>query len=296
MQTLEAIRRSIATAEELQSVVKAMKGMAAAGVRQFEGAVASLAEYGRTVEYGLQVLLMSRPERLLRVEPREAARLGVVLFGSDQGMCGRFNQQIVEHAVRAIGGYGLGPEGQPILIVGSRVLPLLEMAGLPVEAQVAPATSLAGIAPLVQEILARVEAWRSANGVDRIVLLYNEALGGAAYRPHTQQLYPVDLEWLRGLGARDWPSGQLPMYTLEWGGLFASLVREYFYVALYRAAAESLASENASRLASMQAAERNIEDRLDNLNLHFRHSRQQSITEELLDIVSGFEALSGGRG
>jgi F-type H+-transporting ATPase subunit gamma len=69
------------------------------------------------------------------------------------------------------------------------------------------------------------------------------------------------------------------------------LIREYFFVALYWAFAESLTSENASRLASMQAAEKNIEERLGELNAQFHHERQRSITEELLDIVAGSEAL-----
>jgi F-type H+-transporting ATPase subunit gamma len=60
----------------------------------------------------------------------------------------------------------------------------------------------------------------------------------------------------------------------------------------YRAFAESLASENASRLAAMQAAERSIDERLEELRGEFRYQRQHAITEELLDIVSGFEALN----
>jgi F-type H+-transporting ATPase subunit gamma len=75
--------------------------------------------------------------------------------------------------------------------------------------------------------------------------------------------------------------------------LFSSLVREYLFVSLYRAFAESLASENASRLASMQAAEKNIEERLRELSAQYHQQRQMSITSELLDIVSGFEALTG---
>jgi F-type H+-transporting ATPase subunit gamma len=73
------------------------------------------------------------------------------------------------------------------------------------------------------------------------------------------------------------------------------LIREYLFVSLFRAFAESLASENASRLASMQVAERNIEDRLKELSSQFRQSRQSSITSELLDIVAAFEALKGKR-
>jgi F-type H+-transporting ATPase subunit gamma len=74
--------------------------------------------------------------------------------------------------------------------------------------------------------------------------------------------------------------------------LFVRFIRQYLFVSLYPGLAESLASENASRLASMQGAERNIEERLSELSSLFRRQRQISITGELLDIVSGFEALA----
>jgi F-type H+-transporting ATPase subunit gamma len=79
---------------------------------------------------------------------------------------------------------------------------------------------------------------------------------------------------------------------MEWQHLFSSLIRHYFFVALYRAVTESLASENASRLAAMQAAQKGIEERLDELNAQYQRQRQNAITVELLDIVSGFEALT----
>ena len=303
MQALETIRKSIATAEDLQSVVKTMKGVAAANIRQFERAVESLADYARTVELGLGVLLSARPERLAAPlsagespgrPADEPGTIGVVVFGSDQGMCGRFNVQIADHAAGGIREFAGGAEDVRLLIVGTRITALLEAEGLAIDEGVAPATSLSQIVPLVREILMRIEAWRSGSAVDRVVLFYNESEGGAAYRPRTHRLLPVDLEWLEGLRRRPWPSRRLPIFTLGWEDLFSSLVREHFWISLFRASAESLASENASRLASMQAAERNIEERLAKLTMHYRLSRQHSITEELLDIISGFEALGAG--
>ena len=80
---------------------------------------------------------------------------------------------------------------------------------------------------------------------------------------------------------------------MDWNRLFSLLVRQYLFVSLYRAFAESLASENASRLASMQVAERNIENRLDELNALYHQQRQGAIDSELFDLVAGFEALIG---
>jgi F-type H+-transporting ATPase subunit gamma len=73
--------------------------------------------------------------------------------------------------------------------------------------------------------------------------------------------------------------------------VFTSLVRQYLFVTLFRAFAESLASENASRLAAMQAAEKNVEERIDKLHASFHQRRQANITEELLDVIAGFEVL-----
>jgi F-type H+-transporting ATPase subunit gamma len=73
--------------------------------------------------------------------------------------------------------------------------------------------------------------------------------------------------------------------------LFASLLRQYLFVWVFRACAFSLASENAGRLASMQAAERNISERLIELSTSFSRQRQEAITDELLEVVSGFMVL-----
>ena len=71
-----------------------------------------------------------------------------------------------------------------------------------------------------------------------------------------------------------------------------ALIREYLFISLFRACAESLASENASRLAAMERADRNIDELLDSLNGSFNHLRQSQIDEELFDVISGYEALS----
>jgi F-type H+-transporting ATPase subunit gamma len=104
---------------------------------------------------------------------------------------------------------------------------------------------------------------------------------------------PVDNKWINGLKAKRWPSKVIPMFTMDEAQLLQALIREYLFVSLFRAFAESLASENASRLASMQVAERNIDDRLRALTSESRQLRQDSITAELLDIIASFEALRG---
>src|SRR3546814_14212633 len=81
------MRRRIESAEDLYAVVRVMKALAAASIRQCERAVESLAEYNRTIEMGLQIVLWNRPEAIA-AEPSPGQRRGIIVFGSDQGLCG----------------------------------------------------------------------------------------------------------------------------------------------------------------------------------------------------------------
>ena len=292
MPTLEAIRKRIESAQDLQSVVKTMKSLAASSIWQYEAAVESLSDYFRAVEMGLHIVLRDRSVRVLFPEPPVGNRLGAIILGSDQGMVGGFNRQIATYAVDRMNALQVKHGDRSILAVGLRVTAHLEERGQPIEEHFSTPGSIAGITPMVQELLLRIEDWRWQRNLDQIILFHHKSLSGASHRPHTVHVLPLDLEWLRSLRRNPWSSRVLPTFTMNWQALFAALIREYFFVALYRAFAESLASENASRLASMQAAEKNIEERLDELNAQFHHERQRSITEELLDIVAGSEALA----
>ena len=89
-----------------------------------------------------------------------------------------------------------------------------------------------------------------------------------------------------------WPTGNLPEVMGETTATLRALIREYLFISLFRACAESLSSENASRLAAMQRADKNIDELLEDLNGAFHRLRQSGIDEELFDVISGFEALS----
>jgi F-type H+-transporting ATPase subunit gamma len=296
METLEALQRKIASAEDLQSVVKTMKALAAVHIRQYEKAVDSLAVYHRIIERGLHVVLTARQERALIAKPAADARLGALVFGSDQGMCGQLNEQVVAYALTAMDDLGTTPAERTIAAVGGRVAARLEEAGQPVEARFEVPNALPGITPMVQELLLHLEAWHTQRQIVRMYLFYSQHLSSATFRPHIVHLLPVNQVWLTTLAMEAWPTRVLPTFTMDWDRLFSALIRQYLFVSLYRACAESLASENASRLAAMQGAEKNIDDRLAELQTLFRQQRQTAITEELLDIVAGFEALTQPEG
>lgn len=290
-QALESMRRRIDSAEDLYGVVRVMKALAAASIRQCELAVESLAEYNRTIETGLQIVLWNRPEAI-PANSLSGKRRGIIVFGSDQGMCGSFNEQAATFAIDTIKALPEREEDRVVLVVGNRLVGRLEDAGCAVREQFPIPSTVSGITSAVQDLLLKVDELRFQEGVEQFLLIHHRPGAPVRSAPATVQLLPIDAAWLRGLAKRHWSSRSLPTFTMDWRELFSALIRQHLFVSLYRAFAESMASENASRLASMQAAEKNIQDHLSVLAVEYHQGRQQSITEELLDIVAGFETLT----
>ncbi|OGA14296.1 MAG: F0F1 ATP synthase subunit gamma [Betaproteobacteria bacterium RIFCSPLOWO2_02_FULL_63_19] len=284
------LRRKIGNAAELHSVVRSMKVLAASSVGQYEQSVRALASYYRAVELGLRVCLRgaAAPEPHERIRTVEAP-IDAVVFGSDQGMVGQFNDEVAEFAVDSLAAL---PRRPRICAVGERVYTRLSDAGLRPASLYAVPNSVKTITPLVGQILLECEKRYSRGNTSAVHLYYNRRNTESIHGPVRQRLLPLDRTWRRNLATLRWPTGNLPEVMGSGIQTLRSLIHEYLFVSLFRACAESLASENASRLASMQRAEKNIDELLQELNVRFHRLRQSGIDEELFDIIAGFETLS----
>ncbi len=293
--TTASLRRKINGAEDLQSVVRTMKALAATSIGQYEKSVGALAHYYRTVELGLGVCFR-RSEPAVKTPSRKGQTddrvTGAVVFGSDQGLVGQFNEVVAERAVHALATL---PGKLQVWAVGERVQSRLADAGLPLMGLFAVPSSVEGIAPLVAQIQIETESHLVEDQEAHVYVLHNRPRSGALYEPVTQRLLPLDAQWRRDLAASRWPSANLPEVMSGGTTTLHALVREYLFISLYRACAESLAAENASRLAAMERADKNIDELLERLRNSFRRLRQSGIDEELFDVIAGFEALIGGR-
>ncbi|MEN8444943.1 MAG: F0F1 ATP synthase subunit gamma [Cyanobacteria bacterium J06555_13] len=290
MTTQDILQRQVRSAKELQSIVRTMKALAAGNMHQYENAVQSLATFNRTLNQGLQIFLMHYPEVLRPRKVIDQGRLLIVAFGSDQGMCGRFNEQMAAYVARHLKRSSLAADTEQIIVVGTRLADLLEARDYRPNLRLAVPSSLGKVSQQVQTIVLQLETWRREQQADRIWTFYNHPHHGLS-TPKLQQLFPFDHTFVAQLSGKSWPSRCRPMVFQEKTPLFSALFRQSFFVGLYRACVDSLASENANRLASMQMAEKNINERLDFLNRQYQQQRQTIITSELLDIVSGFEVL-----
>ncbi len=176
--------------------------------------------------------------------------------------------------------------------MGERVHARLADAGLPLMGLFAVPNSVGAITPLVGQILVESESRHSPGVTMELHLFYNRPTSRAVYAPVSRRLLSQGETWRRRLAEIPWPTGKLPGVIGGVRTTLRALVREYLFVSLFRACAESLASENASRLAAMQRADKNIDELLEYLNGTLNRLRQSSIDEELFDVISGFEALS----
>lgn len=291
MLTLEQLRRQVESAQDLHSITRAMKALAAVRIRESRRAVESLEHYSRTVELALRVALRNRPREVrLTGEEDTGPGVGAIVFGSDLGLAGRFNIRITDFALEKLEEERTEPGDRVVLAVGSRVASQLEAQGQEVSHRFAAPDSVEAVTPTVQELLVAIQRTRVQERLERFDLFYNHYRSGATYRPHRVHLLPLRSGWLAEIEATSWPTPVLPTSRLEWHRLFPSLVREHLFAELYGATARSQAAENASRLASMEAAERRIEERLGHLRGRFNQQRQQRITEELLDLIVGYLA------
>jgi F-type H+-transporting ATPase subunit gamma len=280
--TLISLRHKIGGAEQLGSVVRAMKAVAASSIGQYEAAVDALGDYQRSVEMGLSLCL--RAEQAVAAQAFASATgrdrpIGALIFGSDQGLVGRFNDVIADFALQNLQSLS-GPK--TLWVVGERVCSFLEEAGHSIARRFEVPSSVAAITALVSEIQIEIEG--------EVHVFHNRPQTAGRYEVTRERLLPLDAAWRKRLTERAWPSRQLAEVLGGGTASLAALVHEHLFISLYKACAESLASENASRLEAMQRAERNIESLSAELRQSLNRMRQSSIDEELFDVVAGFEA------
>ena len=290
MQKLEQLQRKIKNAEDIQSIVRTMKVMAAVEITQFERSVDSINNYHNTLELALQVVLKeSFGEVRPFISADRYASTGLIIMGSGQALCGPFDESILSYVTEKNSKETL--ENSHIIVLGERLASYMEQKKLQADHVFQMPGSVNGINALVLDLLSSIEQWQTQKNVRTVKMFYHEPLSRKGYEPVTQNLLPLNRAWLNRLVQKEWPTNNIPRFTIGSRTLFMSLLRQYFFESLYRAVAQSLNAEYSSRLSAMQRAEVKIEERLHDLNREYIQQRQNSITGELLDIMAGFESV-----
>ncbi|TDB68036.1 F0F1 ATP synthase subunit gamma [Arundinibacter roseus] len=294
MDTLESLRRKLDGAEDLKSVVSTMKAMAASNIGQYETALSSLEDYSTTVALGIVAYLRTnRSKSLVQAKnalKQEATSHIAIVFGSDQGLVGQFNDSLAGFVAKTLQDL---PGKKSVWAVGERIQLLLSDEGFLPEKLFPVPGSVKYISPLVGELLVKSQEETDYESTTHLHIFHNKPNPEFGYSQVVQQILPLNENWLELFKEKKWPTKNPPQVVGNPMKTLSALIREYLYISLFQACAESLASENASRLIAMQRAEKSIEELLEELGFKFHRLRQSSIDEELFDVVAGFEALKG---
>lgn len=296
MDTLESIRNKTGGAKDLKSVVSAMKAMASSNIVQYENAVSSLSDYYHTVALGIvayfkaeKIEAISDKQKIINKNISDKNKvITAIVFGSDQGLVGQFNDSMADFVSKSLNALQGKKE---IWIIGERVQLLLADEGLNTTILYHVPNSVGEITALIQQILSKSEESQKKENANEFYIFHNQPKAGSGYQHVMQRFLPLDDKWKDDLQQLKWPTKLPPQIAGGARSTLLALISEYLFTSLFKACAESLASENASRLEAMQRAEKNIGDLLDDLNKEYHRLRQSSIDEELFDVVSGFEAL-----
>lgn len=302
-QSITALKRTIQGTRDLHTVVRTMKTMAAVNMNKMEAALQSMERYFSTIEtalgsvfYGEQgESFKARIVEQLSNKKSQSARnkssvRGFIVFGSHQGLAGSFNEVVARKTLDEI--HGKQPMVDYIILcIGSRAANAFKAHGIPVKETLEGTGDLAEASSFVLEILDRMGNWSEELNVEKASIIYNHTRKGTEMVPVTQTVLPLETIFVERAAHYKPETRQLPLLVQSREDLFERLSRDYLFNELYKGFVESIACENAVRLASMEAAQNNIEDRLDELNGTYNNLRQSKITEELLDITAGTMAL-----
>ncbi len=288
MPSLKDIKRRIGTVENTQQITSAMRMVSAAKLRRAQDAIIAARPYAKKMYATLGEIGRRQKEAehpLLQAHEAQTV-LELVVVTSDRGLCGAFNSNALKAAERVIG--ELGPRFDRIVVsaVGRKAA---EYFGKRQEV----IRSWTGIASVgftnAVEIAGHLAERYNAGEIDHAVIVYNEFVSAMTQTPNTDQLLPLSAEE----EIAEAGDGNAMPYEIEpdAGALLNVLVPQALEFSIYRALLENQAGEHAARMTAMESATRNTEDLIKSLTLQYNRARQAAITKELVEIVSGAEAL-----
>ena len=274
------LQKRIKNRENLQSIIRTMKALAGVSIQQHEKSRQGIAEYREVIETSLHAILRRKN---FSFAPPARGEKGIVIIGSDHGLCGSFNESVCNHGAEAASGVSR------IITLGERTLAGMEERKIPVETSFPLPSGVRGTGKLIYAILEKIREWQELN-IYSIEIIYNQPVK-KGFVPAVMKVYPPDVAWLNSLRSKKWESASLPAFPENPEKLFSLLVREHIHISLLSAVTESLVAENTSRLTTMQRAEKNLDESLNEAVAEFRQERQKAITDELLDIISGYNLV-----
>jgi len=291
MPNLRDIQRRIGTVENTQKITSAMKMVSAAKLRRAQQAVEAARPYAKHMRATLEAVAAGETdaENPLLVPRATVRKLGVVVITSDRGLAGAFNNQVIKLANSLVARRESSGQAVSLYLLGRKVGDFFKKhrRGQITQRQVVGIQITYPQAAAVARQLA--QAFEQEE-LDEVVVVFNEFVTTMTQRPTVHPLLPI-VPAASAAGGEE--SGPPTPYTIEPNAqqLLATLAPKTLEVSLFQALLENQAGEHAARMTAMENATRNSEDLIESLTLQFNRARQAAITRELVEIVTGAQAL-----
>ena len=289
METLDNLKKTLDTSKSIKQVVSTMKALSSANIKKYEKIVKVLYAYRSNIELALQALMMYSDININELDfvknskDKKEKNLAII-FGSNQGLCGRFNDKIMNFVVDDI----KSSDKTKIIVVGERLNMLMSNTKLNIEKSIPVPNSIDNMSSTIFDILEAIEKEIKNKTSDKVFLYYmanDDTMNGTLTKT---RLIPVDKKILENAQKKVWPTNNIPYWQTNSKTLIIDLLKQYIFVGLNNALINSIASEQKNRLITLQNAENNINDLIRTKNLEYNQKRQGTITSELLDVVTGY--------
>jgi F-type H+-transporting ATPase subunit gamma len=290
MASLRDIRKRIRSVKNTQQITKAMKMVAAAKLRKAQDAIIAARPYAK----GLDQMISSLAERseglahpLLAARPVKSVDL--IVLTSDRGLAGGFNANIIRRVLRFLNENASTYESIRLITIGRKGNEAFRRRGAEILKDypgLYTRVSFRTASDVANEVTARF-----LNGeTDAVFIAYNEFISAISQKVVLTQLVPLQAATSEGAAATTGTSVDFK-YEPDRQAVLDRLVPQALAIKVYRALLESVASEHGSRMSAMDNATSNASDMIGKLTLFYNRTRQAAITKELMEIVSGAEAL-----
>ncbi len=288
MPNLKDIRRRIGSVEKTQQITRAMRMVAAAKLRRAQEAITAARPYAERMRETLsEVAAGDRGEGLqpllaARENPRRAE---LVVITSDRGLCGAFNGNVLKAALATMADRGASLEKVTLTRVGSKARDFFRRRGVEVSKSRAEIQRVEYSHAV--EIADHVSSRFIEGDVDQVWLVHSEFVSTMTQTPRVVDLLPLAADTGTAIDETKTP------FTIEPDPeqLLQVLAPKALQTEIFRALLDSQAGEHAARMTAMESATRNTEELVSRLTLEYNRERQAAITKELVEIVSGAEAL-----
>ena len=304
MATQKEVKNRIASVKNIHKITRAMEMVAAARLRRAEERIDNLRPYAQAIRKMTREVAEAAEgvsSRLALLEQRDVKRVAITLVTGDRGLAGAFNTQIVREGVRLRKEFE--SEGAEVWfsVVGRRGNSTMTFRKEDVRSSYVGFTDRPGYADAREISRDLVAAYRDEE-VDKVEVIYNRYVSPLTQYVRRQTLLPVQEAEVYGEGL---PEPETPaddelaeahrksdlIYEPDAETLLPMLFEEYVDLSMYRALLESAASEHGARMTAMRSASENANEMIDSLTLEMNRVRQAEITQEILEVVAGAEAL-----